>query len=198
MPNKWRMCGATMKFISLLLLTVALAGCSHKKPEAAKFAPIECEGNSNGFNLSPDVHWVSTTGNCQVGNPKWSLWWGRPAPEEDRIFGKDRIVDPPNFDPKPSHEAEVYAELWKICAAKHLKYRVRNITDLGADAWAWNENYSWSQAISSKTDYWQTNVRSDHDTTAAAEDLIKIIPGPPTEKARNSYSNFDTGEVRPR
>jgi hypothetical protein len=84
---------------------------------------------------------------------------------------------------EPSHEAQVYAELWKVCHEKHLTYRVANDS-------IYPEKFA-GVAVSDKGDYWVTAAESG--PTEAAESLTKLLQGPPTFPALT----FDTGKVRP-
>lgn len=92
----------------------------------------------------------------------------------------------------PSHEAAVYAELWKICKAKHLQYRVITSSPM-TFALAWDGKSSYHQMAYDEIDSWRV-WNFDQDPTAAAEALTKALGGPPTTRA---VKPFDTGEVRP-
>lgn len=92
----------------------------------------------------------------------------------------------------PSHEAAVYAELWKICKANHLQYRVFNASNM-AIAVAWDVRSSYDQMAHGQIDSWRA-ANFHQDPTAAAEALTKALSGPPTETVEKP---FDTGVVGP-
>lgn len=95
----------------------------------------------------------------------------------------------------PYHEAQVYAELWRICAEKHLSYRVATVQGLGTAGYAWDNKLDFLHGVAGKGPYWETSVNQANDTTKVAEELIKLLAGPPTNKGQDSV--FDTGTVRP-
>lgn len=95
--------------------------------------------------------------------------------------------------PPQSHEDQVYAELWSVCKEKHLKYDVWS-GYLGTQALAWSDEWSYNQIVLFNiAPYWRVS-NDNHDPTAAAQDLIKALNGPPNV---NMDVKFDTGEIHP-
>lgn len=94
----------------------------------------------------------------------------------------DRVTSQTPTTP-PSHEAAVYAELWKICKERHLAYEVWRGSHSGlyyADAWH-GGGVKWS-------------IDPASGPTEAAERLIRLLKGSPTF---TPFTPFDTGIVRP-
>ena len=86
-----------------------------------------------------------------------------------------------------SHEAQVYAELWKVCKEKGFSYQVQ-------DQWAATGDNRGSHywAIAYDTGHFPIFITHADGPTEAAEKLFETI--------RNKYeerSTFDTGEVKP-
>lgn len=92
-----------------------------------------------------------------------------------------------NIDPPPSHEAQVYAELWRVCKERGLTFRVNNsyAADGFFTAIAWDENgNSW--------------MATKLGPTEAAELLIQRLKGEPTWHTPPPPQHpFDTGQVKP-
>jgi hypothetical protein len=96
-----------------------------------------------------------------------------------------------------SHEAQVYAELWRVCKEKHLSFKVWE--DNGANAEAWDNRYSMIEALGEDIPRWAIfQVFRDQGPTKAAEDLLEALKhGPNRGKQKNSQQSFDTGVVNP-
>jgi hypothetical protein len=132
---------------------------------------------------------------------------GKPKPETSRtinlptesgktgqILQGDKNGDPKWVYPAPSHEAQVYAELWRVCKERHLTYHVFCYPDLGCNAAAYSnprDKSSWAA---------HSEPSGGIDPTKAAEELLKALTAPPNY-VRTPYkhpeANFDTGEIRP-
>lgn len=98
------------------------------------------------------------------------------------------------IQPQASHEAQIYAELGRVCHEKHLTYLVSE--NLGQTfAWAWDQNSSFNGITGDRIDYWEVSyVFWNRGPTKAAEELTKLIKGPPNHISRK---DFTTGEVTP-
>lgn len=101
-----------------------------------------------------------------------------------------------------SHEAKVYAELWRVAKEKKLKYQVHCYRGLGCGAEAWPASADNFVDV----DHWRAWNSTEGDSTAAAEQLLQVLKGQPNLqaccKSLPSYKEknpvtFDTGEIRP-
>lgn len=100
-----------------------------------------------------------------------SLVTGRlPAPVQFR----------PHAAPQPSHEAVVYAQLWKLCEEKHLTYQVKS---------SWSVDHYRYHAFAWTGLPFHIYQGDGDGPTEAVEDLLKRL--------REPASTYDSGEVTP-
>lgn len=124
----------------------------------------------------------------------------RPSGEQVAPLQALHSVPAPQIDASAQrqHEVDVYAELWNVCKAKHLKYQIACDDKYGCNGYAWDGRLDWIDKI----DYYESHSEPPSNPTEAAEQLVSILKGQPNEHEHHAEyvrpkNTFDTGEVRP-
>jgi hypothetical protein len=153
-----------MKLRIALLVVVAAIGCSKPKPSVT--VTIQSSEFEQELDNSICKDAKGTVIDCRS-----------PCPLEEAC----------SINPR-SHEAQVYAELWKVCKQRRLIYRVRSsYTD---------DKHYLGFAENQRDDAWITDP--EKGPTEAAEALLRILNNLPTfVKPPERTPLFDTGDVQP-
>jgi predicted small lipoprotein YifL len=109
-----------------------------------------------------------------------------PMPPQDTTYTMHSTYDPNlKANLSSTHEAQVYAELWRVCKERHLRYQVSSVLVVGHTEYiasVWNDEF----------DFWSVYGKGP---TEAVEKLLVRLRGEPTTPHQGKV--FDTGEVTP-